>query len=712
MIKRFTAALAAIAILCLPAGAVPGGTVAPYSAPVAKISRSTPTVTDDASKGYAAGAIWTTRRTGAPTDAYVLTDATAGRAVWQKMQSGLLPGDAINNSAGGVVGLYGSALLNSSYTGPLMQVRRLVDGATQDIGAVVNGNGQRVLDTAAALAFAAAAPAQGAVMFSSNASANDTITLNGFTVTFVASGATGQQVNIGANGAATAANLATYLSAQSDTRLTAATYASQTFGSTPAVAITSKIGGAAIVGNYPMSQTGSGGFFRISPTNIIQSTALYQQANKALTVSKIYDQSGAGNHAVSAGVGYEPVIVYQNQQGGFVFAQINGLPAVSFDSQVASSLGAQTTKFLTLPSSLSVPGSTWSFWGAIRPATTRRSNGFAYFGSYGSGVAISSASGVPSINGYTTVTNTNLTMPASPVIFGAYASSQSVHSVYIDNWTSTIGGATAVPTATQTGGYLGIPNSISGSGETNSSGLVSSPSMFDACAMIIVNRPLGSGEMTALKASLAATCNIAPQIRDVYVLGGDSIDQGYGASINRNYSTILQETLNRDYRFYNLSFYGTNTSTQLSELSTSGAPVFAQNSYANYVVYHSMIGTNDLTAGTAAATISSNVASIFSSVKSISPAAITIVETIPAQNGFSGASLTNWPLVNASILALPVSAVVDVAGVTPLGVMSNATATTPYFYDHVHPTTLGHEIRASVAKPIIDGLTPAVAPAQ
>lgn len=67
--------------------------------------------------------------------------------------------------------------------------------------------------------------AHGSVAFITNPAVNDTLTLNGTAVTFVASGATGAQVNIGANLAATLANALTVLSGSADTQLVKFTYA-------------------------------------------------------------------------------------------------------------------------------------------------------------------------------------------------------------------------------------------------------------------------------------------------------------------------------------------------------------------------------------------------------------------------------------------------------------------------------------------------------
>lgn len=70
----------------------------------------------------------------------------------------------------------------------------------------------------------AAVAASGSIAFSAQPAVNSTVTINGTTFTFVASGATGNQVNIGANLAATMTALATVLNASAVPGVAAATY--------------------------------------------------------------------------------------------------------------------------------------------------------------------------------------------------------------------------------------------------------------------------------------------------------------------------------------------------------------------------------------------------------------------------------------------------------------------------------------------------------
>lgn len=66
--------------------------------------------------------------------------------------------------------------------------------------------------------------ASGTITFDTNAAANDTVTIDGTLVTFVASSPTGSQVLIGASAAATATNLNTFLNASADANISLASY--------------------------------------------------------------------------------------------------------------------------------------------------------------------------------------------------------------------------------------------------------------------------------------------------------------------------------------------------------------------------------------------------------------------------------------------------------------------------------------------------------
>lgn len=78
--------------------------------------------------------------------------------------------------------------------------------------------------TSSVIGFVAPSTAVGNAAFSGQPTANDTLTIQGTAITFVASGATGNQVNIGGSLAVTLGSLLTFLNASVDTQLVKMTY--------------------------------------------------------------------------------------------------------------------------------------------------------------------------------------------------------------------------------------------------------------------------------------------------------------------------------------------------------------------------------------------------------------------------------------------------------------------------------------------------------
>lgn len=86
------------------------------------------------------------------------------------------------------------------------------------------GSVPEIFDNLGADQAAAAIPATGYITFAANPTANDTVTIGGTAVTFKASGAVGNQVNIGASLAATLTALVAVLAGSADTNLVKFTY--------------------------------------------------------------------------------------------------------------------------------------------------------------------------------------------------------------------------------------------------------------------------------------------------------------------------------------------------------------------------------------------------------------------------------------------------------------------------------------------------------
>ncbi|MBR8344227.1 DUF3383 domain-containing protein [Burkholderia ambifaria] len=145
----------------------------------------------------------------------VLSTAQQALAVWQAITNGAF-NITIDGTARVVNGLNFSAASN------LNGVASIVQAAIASYATVVwTGSQFQVTSNSSGVG----AAANGTVTLTANPAANDTVTINGTAVTFVSANPTGNQVLIGANAAATAANLQAFLAASTDVNLSKCSYA-------------------------------------------------------------------------------------------------------------------------------------------------------------------------------------------------------------------------------------------------------------------------------------------------------------------------------------------------------------------------------------------------------------------------------------------------------------------------------------------------------
>jgi hypothetical protein len=102
---------------------------------------------------------------------------------------------------------------------------RVVLGMLNNVASAAGGGAGTAVTTAVTMANLPSTSATGTATFSANPTAADTLTIGGTAVTFVASGATGLQVNIGASLTATLASLLALLVGSADANLVKFYYA-------------------------------------------------------------------------------------------------------------------------------------------------------------------------------------------------------------------------------------------------------------------------------------------------------------------------------------------------------------------------------------------------------------------------------------------------------------------------------------------------------
>ncbi|MGU2444435.1 DUF3383 family protein [Burkholderia cenocepacia] len=144
----------------------------------------------------------------------VLSVAQQALAQWQAVTAGAF-NITIDGTARNVTGL------NFSTASNLNGVASIVQAALASYATVVwTGSQFQVTSKSSGVG----AAASGTVTLTANPAANDTVTINGTAVTFVAAAPVGSQVLIGGSAAATAANLQAFLAASADANLSQCSY--------------------------------------------------------------------------------------------------------------------------------------------------------------------------------------------------------------------------------------------------------------------------------------------------------------------------------------------------------------------------------------------------------------------------------------------------------------------------------------------------------
>jgi hypothetical protein len=178
-----------------------------------------------------------------------------------------------------------------------------IDGAGQWVpgGAVAAGITGK--PSAAAIG---GAQASGSILFAANPLANATVTIGGTAVTFVASGAVGNQVNIGASLAATLAALVTMLSASADANLVKATYAVD--GTNTKLLVTAKANGS--VGNAITLAASLA-----TPSGPTLSTGVDRAISLKNEINYVKSDGNDGHYTLANGVDGQEKVICMNSAG-------------------------------------------------------------------------------------------------------------------------------------------------------------------------------------------------------------------------------------------------------------------------------------------------------------------------------------------------------------------------------------------------------------
>jgi lysophospholipase L1-like esterase len=184
-----------------------------------------------------------------------------------------------------------------------------------------------------------------------------------------------------------------------------------------------------------------------------------------------------------------------------------------------------------------------------------------------------------------------------------------------------------------------------------------------------------------------------PQTQQI-VFHGDSITAGTGVESADAYPQQLGRLRGWDFDGINAGFPGVGIVQLTTEATTDIDPAYDATTYSSANICCLLIGTNDLSVGTSAATILTNIQTYVTARQSTGWT--VLVGTITPQSGITGAEETERVSLNASIVANTGSwhdGVMDFDGDSRL---QDETDTTYFDADQVHLNETGYGVMASI----------------
>lgn len=394
-------------------------------------------------------------------------------------------------------------------------------------------------------------------------------------------------------------------------------------------------------------------------------------------ISKWYDQSGNANHATQSTFLAMPGIAVSNQ--------IGGARSVVFDAGIDTS-GPNVC--MVLPAGVATTSVAVSIAAVTRVNSSARNAPFVQLTNasfpYSYGVYFQSRVVQVYFGGNRPSAQSGPTTPFVSMV--ASSGSANVHTV--GGVESTTSGNVSQPLA---GGFLGYSVSFSGYGN------------FEAAAILIYPSTVSQANQDLLQSSLNTLFNIPSQTRNVVVFDGDSITQGFQASLHQGYPRKLIPLLKHPATVYNLAYYGQTLANRVSLYPNEIAPLF--NPAAKNNILSIWAATNDFY-------ISGSLApAVYASYQQyVALAQATgfkvIVATVTPRSGGTNAQVAPFnALVQAgwnlpqSAGGLGADAFVDIASDPTMGVFSST-----YYADTTHPDDLGYSVTTPLFATAVNGL--------
>jgi len=395
-----------------------------------------------------------------------------------------------------------------------------------------------------------------------------------------------------------------------------------------------------------------------------------------VVISKWYDQTGNGNHAVQTTAVNRPTM------------NPGVAPAIIFDS-VGNNAASNPAKYLTMPAGVAISEASFSVFFALRPKYALNKNGYFTFNTASAFINMYSLKDLATalagqVNGLGDMSYATNNVPDLRGAVMGMTGNGTTGTWFVDEASGTF---TCISRAV-TGGYIGYL--------TGQSFFAMAADMY---AFVVYPSVLSGVDQTAIQANLRSTFSIpTPSIytKQVY-LDGDSITTGIGATLNRGWAKAFQAALST-YRAFNFGFPGQTMAQLNTAASARIASRFNAGMTKNIVVIWA--GTNDIRASVSAATTFAQLQAYTSTVKAAGFKVVWV--TMLPRTDLTAPMQTEWTNYNNSIkgatlgLSNTADVIADVQSDPVIGPFAAASDTTLYCNvpgDNsvgVHPTDLGN----------------------
>jgi lysophospholipase L1-like esterase len=403
-----------------------------------------------------------------------------------------------------------------------------------------------------------------------------------------------------------------------------------------------------------------------------------------LTVTTWYDQSGNGNNATNAVVANQPRLRPQNAW--------NGVNCITFDGRRPTT---SVLKSLTLPAGVTINRQSHTTFEVASAASSYNANAHYEIGDATTRQLLCTSSGFAGLalslgSGASPNRRDNGRAPRLNPSVNATRGSASASRVSADTTTTDFAANTA---GTSSGGLLG--GSVIGSSFNGT---------LEMMAFVHYAGVLTDTEYSNVQNSLQAAYAVSYNQTRIVAFVGDSITEGTSSTNLFNMPRQVVQQLNKDVHAYNMGVHGTTAAT----IDTNKVGLFDNIVRgAEPKVCLIGLGTNDVSGGALASAIWTNdLLPIIQYAKNTRGYSVVVGTLIP-RAGFTAPQETERLALNTLITSNAIAEGYSVCDYTTSPVFdsqADASNTTYYDPDGIHPNSTGYGVMAGIAAPIINGL--------